>query len=70
MLPDCYQRDRAERLCFCVVGVKILAEEGGVRFYCQNTANVNHFFTLLGKMFFTPYGKEFFTYLGKQIFIS
>lgn len=28
---------RAERLCFCVVGVKILAEEGGVRFYCQNT---------------------------------
>ena len=33
-------------------------------------ANVNHFFTLLGKMFFTPYGKEFFTYLGKQIFTS
>ena len=37
VLPDCCQRDRAERLCFCVVGVKILAEEGGVRFYCQNT---------------------------------
>ena len=34
------------------------------------TANVNHFFTLLGKMFFTPYGKEFFTYPGKQIFTS
>ena len=34
------------------------------------SANVNHFFTLLGKMFFTPYGKEFFTYLGKQIFTS
>ena len=34
------------------------------------TANVKHFFTLLGKMFFTPYGKEFFTYLGKQIFTS
>ena len=33
-------------------------------------ANVNHFFTLLGKMFFTPYGKEFFTYLSKQIFTS
>ena len=33
-------------------------------------ANVNHFFTLLGKMFFTPYGKEFFTYPGKQIFTS
>ena len=36
----------------------------------QFIANVNHFFTLLGKMFFTPYGKEFFTYLGKQIFTS
>ena len=36
----------------------------------QKLANVNHFFTLLGKMFFTPYGKEFFTYLGKQIFTS
>ena len=35
-----------------------------------STANVKHFFTLLGKMFFTPYGKEFFTYLGKQIFTS
>ena len=34
------------------------------------SANVKHFFTLLGKMFFTPYGKEFFTYLGKQIFTS
>ena len=34
----------------------------------SETANVKHFFTLLGKMFFTPYGKEFFTYLGKQIF--
>ena len=34
------------------------------------SANVNHFFTLLGKMFFTPYGKEFFTYPGKQIFTS
>ena len=34
------------------------------------TANVKHFFTLLGKMFFTSYGKEFFTYLGKQIFTS
>ena len=33
-------------------------------------ANVNHFFTLLGKMFFTPYGKEFFSYSGKQIFTS
>ena len=33
-------------------------------------ANVNHFFTLLGKMFFTPYGKEFFTSLSKQIFTS
>ena len=36
----------------------------------QNYANVNHFFTLLGKMFFTPYGKEFFTSLSKQIFTS
>lgn len=36
----------------------------------ESNANVNHFFTLLGKMFFTPYGKEFFTYLGKQIFTS
>ena len=36
----------------------------------SNTPNVNHFFTLLGKMFFTPYGKEFFTYLSKQIFTS
>ena len=27
----------------------------------NKVANVNHFFTLLGKMFFTPYGKEFFT---------
>ena len=35
-----------------------------------NSANVNHFFTLLGKMFFTPYGKEFFTSLSKQIFTS
>ena len=35
-----------------------------------NTANVKHFFTLLGKMFFTLYGKEFFTYPGKQIFTS
>ena len=34
------------------------------------TANVNHFFTLLGKMFFIPYGKEFFTSLSKQIFTS
>lgn len=34
------------------------------------SANVNHFFTLLGKMFFTPYGKEFFTSLSKQIFTS
>ena len=34
------------------------------------SANVNHFFTLLGKMFFTPYGKEFFIYLSKQIFTS
>ena len=34
------------------------------------SANVNHFFTLLGKMFFTPYGKEFFSYSGKQIFTS
>ena len=34
------------------------------------SANVKHFFTLLGKMFFTSYGKEFFTYLGKQIFTS
>ena len=34
------------------------------------SANVKHFFTLLGKMFFTPYGKEFFTYPGKQIFTS
>ena len=33
-------------------------------------ANVNHFFTLLGKMFFTPYGKEFVSYSGKQIFTS
>lgn len=33
-------------------------------------ANVNHFFTLLGKMFFTSYGKEFFSYSGKQIFTS
>ena len=36
----------------------------------QLNANVNHFFTLLGKMFFTPYGKEFFTSLSKQIFTS
>ncbi len=36
----------------------------------ENSANVKHFFTLLGKMFFTPYGKEFFTYPGKQIFTS
>ncbi len=34
------------------------------------SANVNHFFTLLGKMFFTPYGKDFFTSLSKQIFTS
>ena len=34
------------------------------------SANVNHFFTLLGKMFFTLYGKEFFTYPGKKIFTS
>ena len=36
----------------------------------RNDANVNHFFTLLGKMFFTSYGKEFFSYSGKQIFTS
>ena len=36
----------------------------------ESIANVNHFFTLLGKMFFTPYGKEFFTSLSKQIFTS
>lgn len=36
----------------------------------ESFANVNHFFTLLGKMFFTPYGKEFFSYSGKQIFTS
>ena len=36
----------------------------------HGSANVNHFFTLLGKMFFTSYGKEFFTYFGKQIFTS
>lgn len=36
----------------------------------EDFANVNHFFTLLGKMFFTPYGKEFFTSLSKQIFTS
>lgn len=36
----------------------------------STSANVNHFFTLLGKMFFTPYGKEFFTSLSKQIFTS
>ena len=34
------------------------------------SANVKHFFTLLGKMFFTSYGKEFFIYHGKQIFTS
>ena len=34
------------------------------------TANVKHFFTLLGKMFFTSYGKELFIYHGKQIFTS
>ena len=34
------------------------------------SANVKHFFTLLGKMFFTLYGKEFFTYPGKKIFTS
>ena len=44
----------------------------GKGFYYENaySANVNHFFTLLGKMFFTPYGKEFFTSLSKQIFTS
>ncbi|HBG5322626.1 TPA: hypothetical protein KQG33_003081 [Clostridioides difficile] len=36
----------------------------------KKAANVNHFFTLLGKMFFTSYGKEFFSYSGKQIFTS
>ena len=41
-----------------------------VKLYEMEDANVNHFFTLLGKMFFTSYGKEFFSYSGKQIFTS
>ena len=45
---------------------KELAEE----FSASKSANVKHFFTLLGKMFFTLYGKEFFTYPGKKIFTS
>ncbi len=45
-------------------------EPGNLQKVKGTTANVKHFFTLLGKMFFTPYGKEFFTYLGKQIFTS
>ena len=43
-----------------------------------STANVKHFFTLLGNEFFTPSGKqfltlsgnEFFTLYGKQFFTS
>lgn len=38
--------------------------------FLMRSANVKHFFTLLGKMFFTSYGKEFFIYHGKQIFTS
>ena len=49
-------------LDYCIGGAAVDVKE----FY----ANVNHFFTLLGKMFFTPYGKEFFTSLSKQIFTS
>ena len=41
-----------------------------VRQVVHHSANVKHFFTLLGKMFFTSYGKEFFIYHGKQIFTS
>ena len=48
-------------------GTRIFAAE--LKVWLQS-ANVNHFFTLLGKMFFTPYGKEFFTSLSKQIFTS
>ena len=33
-----------------------------------DTANVKHFFTLLGNDFFTSYGKQFFTLYGKKIF--
>ena len=40
------------------IHVVILADRRPAR-----CANVNHFFTLLGKMFFTPYGKQFFTSL-------
>ena len=38
------------------------------RLTCREIANVNHFFTLLGKTFFTYLGKHFFTLPGKQIF--
>ena len=51
---------------------KALARKGETlkHLWQKYNANVNHFFTLLGKMFFTSYGKEFFSYSGKQIFTS
>ena len=53
-----------------IVGCVVLALPGVTFAVIAGIANVNHFFTLLGKMFFTPYGKEFFTSLSKQIFTS
>ena len=59
-------------LSLCVPAMHVSAEAGGgqAEYTVEYIANVNHFFTLLGKMFFTSYGKEFFTSLSKQIFTS
>ena len=55
----------------CVLAIETSCESSARIMKSMNikiSANVKHFFTLLGKMFFTSYGKEFFTYPGKQIF--
>ena len=64
-------RETLGRLCYVAdrqMFAVVTADPGCGKSTLIRSANVKHFFTLLGKMFFTSYGKEFFTYPGKQIF--